>query len=80
MVQPGRTSPVSYAKGTELVDVLMVMVAWGGKWLAGTPGPPVLYPPHACAEIGSVELRCTHCAEPMHAGDVELLAGPGAAA
>jgi DNA-binding HxlR family transcriptional regulator len=67
-------------KGAELLDVLMVMVAWGDKWLAGKPGPPVLYRHHACGKIGSVELRCTHCGEPMRAGDVELLPGPGAAA
>ena len=68
------------AKGAELIDLLMVMVAWGDKWLAGKPGPPVLYRHQACGEIGSVELRCTHCGGPMHAGDVELLPGPGAAA
>ena len=65
-------------KGAELVDLLMVMVDWGDKWLAGDAGPPVLYRHHACGEISSVELRCAHCGEPMHAGDVELLAGPGA--
>jgi DNA-binding PadR family transcriptional regulator len=26
-------------KGTELVDLLMVMVGWGDKWLAGQAGP-----------------------------------------
>lgn len=68
------------AKGAELIDLLMVMVAWGDKWLAGKPGPPVLSRHHACGEIGSVELRCSRCGEPMRAGDVELLPGPGAAA
>lgn len=67
------------AKGTELVDLLMVMVRWGDKWLAGEAGPPVLYRHRACGEIGSVDLRCTHCEQPMHAGDVDLLPGPGAA-
>ena len=67
-------------KGTELIDLLMVMVAWGDKWLAGAPGPPVLYRHHACGKIGSVELRCIHCGELMHAGDVDLLPGPGSAA
>jgi DNA-binding HxlR family transcriptional regulator len=67
-------------KGTELVDMLIVMVGWADKWLAGEAGPPVLYRHRACGEIGSVELRCSHCHEPMHAGDVELLPGPGAAA
>lgn len=66
-------------KGRELVDVLMVMAGWGDKWLAGEAGPPVLYRHHACGEIGRVDLRCAHCGEPMHADDVEVLAGPGAA-
>ncbi|MEU8631775.1 helix-turn-helix domain-containing protein [Amycolatopsis sp. NPDC048633] len=66
-------------KGTELVDMLMVMTRWGDKWLAGEAGPPVLYRHHACGEITSVDLRCTHCGEPMHARDVDPLPGPGAA-
>jgi DNA-binding HxlR family transcriptional regulator len=66
-------------KGAELVDVLMVMAGWGDKWLAGTAGPPVLRRHHACGATNRGELRCAHCGEPMHAGDVDLLAGPGAA-
>ncbi|NUR59500.1 MAG: helix-turn-helix transcriptional regulator [Catenulispora sp.] len=65
-------------KGMELVDLLMVMTAWGDKWLAGEAGPPVLYRHHACGEISSVDLRCGHCGEPMHATDVDALPGPGA--
>ena len=67
-------------KGTELLDMLMVMVGWADKWLAGEAGPPVLYRHRACGEISRVDLRCAHCGEPMHAADVELLPGPGAAA
>ena len=66
-------------KGAELVNMLMVMVAWGDKWLAEDTGPPVLYRHHACGQISHVELRCAHCAQPMHAGDIELSPGPGAA-
>jgi DNA-binding HxlR family transcriptional regulator len=66
-------------KGLELVDVLMVMVRWGDMWLAGAQGPPVLYRHHACGEVSTVDLRCAHCGDPMHAGDVDLLPGPGAA-
>jgi DNA-binding HxlR family transcriptional regulator len=65
-------------QGAELVDLLMVMTSWGDRWLAGEAGPPVLYRHHACGEISSVDLRCTHCGEPMHAGDVDPLPGPGA--
>ncbi|MEV4265220.1 helix-turn-helix domain-containing protein [Kribbella sp. NPDC049584] len=67
-------------KGLELIDVLMVMVAWGDKWLAGEAGPPVLYRHHACGEVSHVELSCSHCGKPMHANDVDVLPGPGAAA
>ncbi|MFD2414745.1 winged helix-turn-helix transcriptional regulator [Amycolatopsis pigmentata] len=66
-------------KGVELVDLLMVMVRWGDRWLAGEAGPPVLYRHHACGEVSRVDLRCTRCGEPMHAGDVDLLPGPGSA-
>jgi DNA-binding HxlR family transcriptional regulator len=66
-------------KGLELVDVLMVMVGWGDRWLAGDAGPPVLYRHHACGEISHVEPVCSTCGEPMHATDVEVEAGPGSA-
>ena len=66
-------------KGTELFDVLMVMVGWGDKWLAGEAGPPVLYRHHACGEISGVELCCANCGKPMHANDVDVVPGPGSA-
>ena len=65
-------------KGTELVDLLMVMTTWGDRWLAGEAGPPVLYRHHACGEISGVDLHCTHCGESMHANDIDPLPGPGA--
>ena len=78
--QRSRYDYVLTVKGTELVDLLMVMVGWGDKWLAGDAGAPVLYRHHACGQVSSVDLRCAHCGQPMHAGDVEVLAGPGSAA
>ncbi|MFG1646418.1 winged helix-turn-helix transcriptional regulator [Amycolatopsis sp. NPDC049252] len=67
-------------RGTDLVDLLMVLAGWGDKWLAGEAGPPVVYRHHGCGEISAAGLRCTHCGEPMHARDVDPLPGPGAAA
>ncbi|WP_432992596.1 winged helix-turn-helix transcriptional regulator [Dactylosporangium sp. CA-233914] len=64
-------------KGTELVDVLIVMAGWGDRWLAGEAGPPVLHRHHACGQVSTAELRCAHCGEPMRAGDVDVLPGPG---
>lgn len=58
--------------------MLMVMVGWGDKWLAGKTGPPILYRHRACGVITSVDLRCRACGQPMHGGDVEVLPGPRA--
>ncbi|MGI5502050.1 winged helix-turn-helix transcriptional regulator [Lentzea sp. CA-135723] len=76
--QRPRYEYVLTVRGTELIDLLMVMKGWGDRWLA-PDGPPVLYRHHACGEIADVELRCDHCGEPMRAGDVDLLPGPGVA-
>jgi DNA-binding HxlR family transcriptional regulator len=77
--RPPRDEYVLTDKGTELVDLLMVMVAWGDRWTDDGAGPPLLYRHRACGEISHVELRCAHCGETMRAGDVDLLDGPGAA-
>jgi DNA-binding HxlR family transcriptional regulator len=74
--RPPRHQYVLTPKGLELVEVLMVMVAWGDKWLAGEAGPPALYRHHACGQISHVELRCSVCGEPMHATDIDVLPGP----
>ncbi|CCH28538.1 hypothetical protein BN6_12120 [Saccharothrix espanaensis DSM 44229] len=64
-------------RGRELVGVLMVMVSWGDKWLAGDAGPPVLYRHHTCGEITHVTLTCSGCGTPMSADDIDVLPGPG---
>ena len=76
---PPRSEYVLTAKGLELVDMLMVMVRWGDRWTAGEAGPPVLYRHHACGQIARADLHCEQCDQPMHAGDVDVLPGPGAA-
>jgi DNA-binding HxlR family transcriptional regulator len=78
--RPPRFEYVLTDKGRELCDLLLVMVAWGDRWTAGTAGPPVLYRHHHCGQISSVELHCSVCDTPMCATDVDVLPGPGAAA
>lgn len=75
--RPPRYEYVLTDKGVDLVRVLMVMVAWGDKWLAGEAGPPVLYRHHACGQIGHAELHCSACGERMSATDIDVLPGPG---
>lgn len=74
---PPRHEYVLTKKGTELCDLLMVMVRWGDRWTAGEAGPPVLYRHHACGEISHVDLHCAVCDKPMHANDIDILPGPG---
>lgn len=78
--RPPRHEYVLTGQGRELCDLLLTMVRWGDRWLAGEAGPPVLYRHHACGEIAHVEPVCSECGKPMHATDVDLLPGPGAAA
>lgn len=75
--KPPRYEYVLTGKGLELFDVLMVMVRWGDRWLAGEAGPPVLYRHHACGQISHVDLHCSICDQPMHATDIDVLPGPG---
>jgi DNA-binding HxlR family transcriptional regulator len=77
--RPPRHEYTLTEKGWELCDLLMAMVRWGDRWTAGEAGPPVLYRHRACGGIGHVEPRCSVCGGPMHATDVDVLPGPGAA-
>lgn len=77
--RPPRYEYVLTAKGTELCDLLLVMVRWGDRWADDGGGPPVLHRHRACGQVSHVELRCARCGESMRAGDVEVLPGPGAA-
>lgn len=76
--RPPRHEYVLTEKGRELVDVLLVMVAWGDRWTAGAAGPPVLFRHRGCGEISHVELNCSACDRPMRATDIDVLPGPGA--
>ncbi len=74
--KPPRHEYALTPKGTELVNLLMVMVRWGDRWTAGEAGPPVLYRHHACGRIAHVELHCSECGEPMGPTDIDVLPGP----
>jgi DNA-binding HxlR family transcriptional regulator len=63
--------------GSEFVDVLMAMVAWGDRWTAGDAGPPALYRHRSCGQITHVEPHCASCGEILHSADVDVEPGPG---
>jgi DNA-binding HxlR family transcriptional regulator len=76
--RPPRHEYVLTRKGAELCDVLMAITAWGDRWTAGEPGPPVLLRHQACGHLTHAEIRCAHCGKPLHATEVDVEPGPGA--
>lgn len=66
-------------KGFDLCGVLLAIAAWGDRWTAGDMGPPMLYRHRTCGELTRAELRCAQCGDPLHAHDVDVEPGPGAA-
>jgi DNA-binding HxlR family transcriptional regulator len=77
--RPPRSEYALTQMGSEFVDVLMAMVAWGDRWTAGEGGPPVLYRHHSCGQITHAEPHCAACGEILRAADVDVEPGPGLA-
>ena len=75
--RPGRYEYVLTPKGSEFVDVLMVMAQWGDRWTAGAAGPPALRRHRACGSVTQIELRCADCGEIVTSSDVAVEPGPG---
>jgi DNA-binding HxlR family transcriptional regulator len=77
--RPPRYEYVLTEMGSEFVDVLMAVVAWGDRWTAGDAGPPILYRHHSCGQVTHVEPHCAACGEILRSGDVDVEPGPGLA-
>lgn len=65
--------------GSELVPVLMAMMAWGDKWATPPHGVPVRLVHDDCGASFTPTVCCSACGEPVQAGTVTAHAGPGAA-
>lgn len=55
------------AKGDDFYPVLMAMMAWGDRWLAGKNGPPVIAEHRECGETVQGVYVCEVCGEPIMA-------------
>jgi DNA-binding HxlR family transcriptional regulator len=73
---PARHEYVLTRKGSEFVDVLMVMAQWGDRWTAGDAGPPVLRRHRTCGKITQIELCCADCGEIVTSSDIAVEPGP----
>ena len=63
-------------KGTDLWPVLTAMRQWGDRHAAPN-GPPTLFVHRSCGATTDTLLVCESCREPVRAGDMKLVPGPG---
>lgn len=64
-------------KGRDLYPVLIALVNWGDKYLAGASGPPRVMVHKGCGKPTSPILVCSECGEPVVPGDLRLFSPEG---
>ncbi len=63
--------------GLDLYPVIMSLVHWGDKHLAGDRGEPVLHRHDACGKDFVPVMTCSECGEPVDPRSVTPRPGPG---
>ena len=63
-------------KGRDLYPVIVSLVGWGDRWMAGTAGPQIELVHKACGHVMAPQLTCPHCGDGLTARDVTAQAGP----
>jgi len=64
-------------KGRDLWPVITAMRQWGDSH-AAPDGPPLQLIHRDCGQIADAHLTCASCGEPIDAGNVKSIPGPGA--
>ncbi|GAB3495177.1 winged helix-turn-helix transcriptional regulator [Amycolatopsis cihanbeyliensis] len=59
-------------KGLDLYPVVVSLMAWGDRWMAGEDGPPVRLTHGTCGVTTTPRLTCPTCGEPVHARDMRV--------
>lgn len=65
------------AKGGELLVVLLGLMHWGDRHLAGTAGPPRLVEHRDCGGAVVEQLACASCGQTVRPDQVTTRPGPG---
>lgn len=64
-------------KGRDLYPVIVSLMRWGDRWMAGQEGPPVELVHRSCGRTMTPEIVCPECGEAVHLQDVEARMSPG---
>jgi len=75
---PPRDRYVLTKAGRELMPVLLALTGWGDRWATPEGGPPMLFRHRRCGNHFTPVVSCSACGQPLRAGEVEALPGPGA--
>ncbi|MBY6164968.1 helix-turn-helix transcriptional regulator [Pseudooceanicola nitratireducens] len=67
------------AKGLDLYPVVLSIVHWGDRHMAGDAGRPVLHRHQSCGHLFDPVLSCSECGDPLRPQEVQVLPGPGRA-
>jgi DNA-binding HxlR family transcriptional regulator len=62
--------------GRDLYPVIMTLMRWGDRYLAGDGGPPLVLQ-HHCGHRLAAQVVCEACGEPLEARDTSPLASAG---
>lgn len=75
---PPRYDYVLTEKGVDLAYVLLALKSWGDRWASQGKGPPLVLRHERCGAVTDVVAACAECGEPLRAGELTPLPGPGA--
>jgi DNA-binding HxlR family transcriptional regulator len=64
-------------QGTDLAMVLVVLQAYGDKWILGKDNAPLVWKHLTCGHLSSPVLCCDRCGEQIRPEDALPLPGPG---
>src|SRR5438477_9652909 len=63
-------------KGRDLYPIIVALVGWGDRWMAGTAGAPIELVHRSCGQVMAPTLTCPHCGDALTARDVTAQPGP----
>jgi DNA-binding HxlR family transcriptional regulator len=63
-------------KGVDLYPVIVSLLKWGDRWMAGADGAPIELVHRKCGEHILPALTCPHCKEELNAREMTARPGP----